>query len=82
MSRQNREIDEELDEDYVEERSPLDRIKTNRDVEGGREALGMGICNINIWDGSELELAWSKKSSSDFKNSCPIFLLYFESINF
>ena len=28
----------------------------------------MGNGSINIWDGSELELAWSKKSSSYFEN--------------
>ena len=32
-------------------------------------------CSINIWDGSKLELAWSKKSSSYFENNFPIFLL-------
>ena len=32
-----------------------------------REALGMGICSINIWDGSELALAWSKKRVPIFK---------------
>ena len=40
-----------------------------------REALGMGNCSINIWDGSEPELAWSKKSSSYFENDFPIYLL-------
>ena len=29
----------------------------------------MGNCSINICDGSELELAWSKKSSSYFENN-------------
>ena len=40
-----------------------------------REALGMGNCSINIWEGSEPELAWSKKSSSCFENDFPIYLL-------
>ena len=35
----------------------------------------MGNCSINISDGSELDLAWSKKSSSYFGNNFPIFLL-------
>ena len=52
------------------------RVKFCRDCEGGRKALVMGNCSINIWDGSELELAWSKKSSSCFENYFPIFLLY------
>ena len=44
----------------------LAKLKFDRDGEGGRKALGMGNCRINIWDGSELELAWSKKCSSYF----------------
>ena len=36
----------------------------------------MRYCTINIWDGSELEIAWSKKSSSYFEMNFPIFLLY------
>ena len=35
----------------------------------------MSKCGIDVWDRSELELAWSKKSSSYFKNKFPIFLL-------
>ena len=35
----------------------------------------MTNCSINIWDGSELELPWSEKSSSYFQNNFPIFLL-------
>ena len=34
----------------------------------------MGNRSISIWDGSELELAWSKKSSSYFGNNFPRFL--------
>ena len=52
---QNRETNEELDEDCIEEWIQFDRVKVNRDGEGGREALGIGNCSINIWDGSELE---------------------------
>ena len=41
-----------------------DSIKYDRDGGRVREALSMGNCSINIWDGSELELALCKKSSS------------------
>ena len=51
------------------------RVNFGRDGEGGRIALDMGKCSINIWDRSELELAWSKKNSSYFENNFPIFLL-------
>ena len=51
------------------------RVKLGRDDERGRKALVMENCSINIWDESELELAWSKKSSSYFENYFPIFLL-------
>ena len=50
-------------------------VKFDRDGEGGREALGMGNCSINIQDKLELELASSKKSSSSFANNFPILLL-------
>ena len=72
---QNREIDEEIYEDFVKTGFQLDRKKIKRDIEAGSKALGMEICSINIWDGSKLELAWTEKSSSYFKNSFPIFLL-------
>ena len=39
------------------------------------EALGMGYCSINFWDGSELELAWSRENILYFENNFPIFLL-------
>ena len=45
---QNRETDEEYDEDCVEEWFQLDRVKLDRDLKGGREALGVGYCSINI----------------------------------
>ena len=61
---ESKETDEEHDEDCVEEGFQLARVKFNIDGEGG-----------NIWDGSELKLSWSKKSSSYFENSSPIFLL-------
>ena len=54
----------------------MSRVKLDKDGEGRREALGMGNHSINIWDGSELELACSNKSSSYFKSNFPIFLLY------
>ena len=46
-----------------------------RDGDRGRKTLGIGNCSINIWDGSELELAWLKKKSSYFENNFPILLL-------
>ena len=49
---QNRETDEQHDEDCVEE-DCVKKIDKNGEV--GREALGMGNCSINIWNGSELE---------------------------
>ena len=51
-------------------------VKFDRDDEGGRGALVMGNFCINTWDGSELGLAWSKKSSSCFENNFPMFLSY------
>ena len=45
---QNRKTDEEHDEDCVEEWFQLARVKFDRDGEGGREALSMGNCSINI----------------------------------
>ena len=57
------ETDEEHDEDCVEEGFPLARVKIDRNDERDRDALVKRNFSINIWDGSELELAWSKKSS-------------------
>ena len=74
--KQNRETNEEHDDDCVEEGLQLARVKLDKDVEGGSEALGMGNRSINIWDGSKLELAWSDKSSSYFENNFTIFLSY------
>ena len=74
--RENGETDEEQDEDCVKEGFQLARLKFHRDGEWGREALCMGNCSINILVRSELELAWSKKSSSYFENNFPIFLFY------
>ena len=51
------------------------RVKYDRDGEWGREAVVVQNCSINIWDGSELELAWSNKRSSYFENNFPTFLL-------
>ena len=72
---QNSETDEKHDDDSAEEGFQLARVKFARDDEGSRKALGVGNCSINIWDGSEQELAWSKKSSSYFGNIFPTFLL-------
>ena len=55
--------------------SEMARVKFGRDGEGDMKALEMGNCSINIWGESEIELAWSKKSSSYFENNFPIFLL-------
>ena len=70
---QNRENDEEDDGDCVEEGS----VGWGKILQRwwGREALGMKDWSINIWDRSELKLAWSKKSSSCFENNFPMFLL-------
>ena len=57
---QNRGTDEEHDKDCAEEEFQLARVKFDRDFEGGKKALELENPNINIWDGSELELAWSK----------------------
>ena len=45
---QNRKTDEEHDHDCIEEGFQLVRIKYDRDSEGGREALGVGNCSVNI----------------------------------
>ena len=46
--RQNRETDEEHDEDCVEEGFQLAMVKSDRDREGGKEALGVENRSINI----------------------------------
>ena len=66
---ENRETDEEHDEGCA-------RAKLDRNGKGARKALGTGNWSIKILDGSELELAWSKKSSSYFENNFPICLLF------
>ena len=53
----------------------MDREKIDQDGEEGREALGMENFSINIWNESELELVWSKKSSAYFENNFSISLL-------
>ena len=53
----NKETDKKHDEDCVEERFQLGRVKYDRDGEGSREALVEGSCSIKIGDRSELELA-------------------------
>ena len=68
-------MNEEHDEDYGEERVQLDEPKFDRDGEGGREVLGTATRSINTWDESELELIWSKKSSSYFEDNFLVFLL-------
>ena len=49
------------------------KIKFDSNGEGDRETLGRG--NTNTWNGSKLELASSKKSSSYSENNFPILLL-------
>ena len=53
----------------------MESVKFNRGGDRGREDLGWGDCVINMWDGSVLQLALFKKSSSHFENNIPIFLL-------
>ena len=53
----NRETDEKDDEDCVDEGLHLARVKLDRDGKGGREALVMGYCSSNTWNGLELKLA-------------------------
>ena len=47
----------------------------DRDRKGTRDALGLRYCSINIWDGSELKLAWSMENNSYFENNLPMNLL-------
>ena len=72
---QNRETDEEHKKHCVEEEFQFASVKFDRDGEGGSKALAVANCSINIWDGSEQEIAWFKKSSSYFENNFSIFLL-------
>ena len=53
----NKETDQEHDEDCVEEEFQLDRVKFERDAKGEREALGIGYCSSNTWNGLEIKLA-------------------------
>ena len=77
---QNRETGGEQDKNCVEEGFQLARVKFDRDGEGCSDAPGVGSCSSNIWDGSEQELAWFKKSSLYFED---IFIIwYFEYITF
>ena len=59
---QSRKTTEEHDDYCIEEGFHLARIKLDKDHEESREALYMGNRNINIWDGTGLEWAWSKKA--------------------
>ena len=72
---QNRETDEEHGEYCFQERFQLASVKFNRDCRGDREGLRIGYCSINIWNGLELKLDWSRKNSSYFENNFPKFLL-------
>ena len=69
----NRETDGENDEVCVEEGFQLAMVNIDRNGVRGRETLGVENCIMNIWDGSELELAWSKKCSPYFEKNLPIF---------
>ena len=51
----NRKNDEELDKDCVKKEFPLARVKSYINGGGGRKAIVMGNCSINVWDGSKLE---------------------------
>ena len=70
-----RATDEEHDEDYVKDGFQLARVKLDMNGKGGREASGMGYCSGNTWNGLELKLPLSRKSSSYFENNFPVFLL-------
>ena len=72
---QNSETDEEHEENSFEEGFQLDSAIFYRYRKRGGEALGMESCSFGIWVEPDLELAWSKKSSSFFENNFPIFLL-------
>ena len=76
MVGQNRQTDEEHDVGSVEEGFQLARMKFDRVGEGDREVLGMGYCGINVLEGSELKLAWSKKNNLSFGNNFPVFSLF------
>ena len=65
----NRKNDEELDKDCVEKEFPLARVKSYINGGGGRKAIVMGNCSINVWDGPKLEF------DSYFVSYFPIFLL-------
>ena len=60
----------------VEERFQQAMVKLNRNGKGSRKVVGMEDCSINILDPSELELAWSWKSSSYFEKKFLICLLF------
>ena len=53
----------------------MTRGKFDRDGAGGKEAVGMEYCSINIRDGSELKLARSRENSSYSESKFPVFLL-------
>ena len=55
------------DDDCVEEGFQLAMVKNEKNGAEDSEALGIGNRSINIWKGSELELAWSKKKQFIFK---------------
>ena len=63
---QNSENNEDNYKDCAGERLLLARAKLDRDGEGGREALGMVNCYINIWGGSELELRLIREKQFKF----------------
>ena len=72
---QNRKANGKQDEDCVEKGFHFARVKVDRDIQGGREAVGIGYCNSNTWNGLELKSALSRKSSSYFENNFSIFFL-------
>ena len=64
---QNRKTDDDHYQDCIEEGFQLTRVQFDRDGERDREALGMGYCSINSWDGSDLELAEFRKTFHTLK---------------
>ena len=65
----------EHDDYCVEEGFHLAIVKFNRHAKEGREALGMGYCSINTWNGLEMKVDWFRKNSSYFEKNFSISLL-------
>ena len=53
----------------VKEEFQFSKAKLDRKGEEGRQNIEMEYFSIDIWDGSELKLAWFGKNSSYFENN-------------